>query len=286
MRSVKLFLFSALFAVVASASAATNIRSQAATPTNAQLEQYPLQVGPLSVNEEARLNLRPVKLEKDWTGYNYYRALRGDGRWVLETIPAGTLVLADAKGNPVYKVSCGNRLVGISVPKDPSCPPPAAKSFLERHPLLQNFLDFLKSVGWILLGALLLAALFLLLGLLFNLLREELGRWSRSPGTTSEVPSESHPTAQPASPALGPTVVPIPASPSAPAPATPPDADQEAAGTTPDAPASSTSTPPTSTRRHLAFYRGMDGDTHKVKLVGHNQVAVTHEGDDITIRFK
>ncbi|HVN26087.1 MAG TPA: hypothetical protein VMT99_00330 [Candidatus Paceibacterota bacterium] len=95
-----------------------------AMPDGIDLQKYPLLKKPLTVTEMAARGLRPVALAHTTTMLNWHEDAH---RFVLETIPAGTLVLADEKGDPVYKESCGNRLASVAGAADHTTsetPPP------------------------------------------------------------------------------------------------------------------------------------------------------------------
>jgi len=83
-------------------------KTVSAIPPMSDIEVFPVMRGPLTVAQMATLQVRPIKLEHDWTGYNWYRERN---RFVFETIPAGQYVLVDTAGHVRYKASCGNRLV-------------------------------------------------------------------------------------------------------------------------------------------------------------------------------
>lgn len=145
-------------------------RGSRAVPEGANLERYPLSNHILTTKEQAELSLRPMVIEQPWTGYNWYQ---GKQRFVLETLPAGTLVLADTNGKLIYKADCGNRLVEI-----PTCPKCLATMPVTTPPVQQprNFLDRLWNAVrdfWRFLGGviLLLLGLLVLLGLLYLLYR-------------------------------------------------------------------------------------------------------------------
>lgn len=84
--------------------------------------KYPKKVGngPLTAAQMADMGLRPVRLRHPWRGHNLHRNVEG-GSWLLETLPAGTLVAVDANGNQVYKVDCANRLVWLDERPCPVC---------------------------------------------------------------------------------------------------------------------------------------------------------------------
>lgn len=91
-------------------------------PANAWLSKYPIKSRPLSHAEQADLGLSVKKLEKAIVVQNHFRNLGKDGRgrFVLETLHAGTLVLEDRYGIIRYKADCGNRIVEVM--PCPQCP--------------------------------------------------------------------------------------------------------------------------------------------------------------------
>lgn len=96
-------------------------RSTVAYPAEAELERYPITWTKDPTQSEVKrtmsaLGLRLDTLKTAWTGFNWYRR---PGRFVLETIPAGTPVYVDAAGTPRYRADCGNRL--IELVKCPFC---------------------------------------------------------------------------------------------------------------------------------------------------------------------
>ncbi len=101
------------------------------TPEDARTEQYPFASAPLSMVQIANLGLRPVRLEREFKGYNHHREVSPNcgGTWVLEVIPAGELVLVGQDGYVAYRVSCGNRLVHFA----PLPPTPAATPEPKRY---------------------------------------------------------------------------------------------------------------------------------------------------------
>lgn len=85
-----------------------------AVPANADLDKFPILQKPLSVQEQAQFGLSPKILEEPVVVQNHFRNLRDKmGRFVLETLPAGTLVFVDKKGKLRYKANCGNRLAEL-----------------------------------------------------------------------------------------------------------------------------------------------------------------------------
>lgn len=115
---MKTLLFALVFAMLETASAQPIIKGSFAEPIGAELDKFPLKRGPLSVKEQDRLGLAPGRLERPTVVQNHFRNIRpaDRGRFVLETLPAGTPVLVDKKGNIRYKADCGNRVVEIEPP--------------------------------------------------------------------------------------------------------------------------------------------------------------------------
>ncbi len=154
-----------------------------AIPPHAQLSLYPIESGPLPIRKQADLNLRPMKLKEDWTGFNLYRKLRGDGRWVYETLPAGTIVLADSAGSPVYKATCGNRLAAM--------PPVPAPSEQSSGSWPQWFFNLLAVL-------ILITLLAFITWLIYNLFENV-----RTRSATDDGGAEPHPVPQPPAPEHG-----------------------------------------------------------------------------------
>jgi len=172
----KLFCFTLLLAVLA--VPVFSQHGQFAEPIGAELDKFPIMTKPLSVSEQARFGLSAKKLEKSVVVENHFRNIR-HGRFVLETLPAGTLVLADKDGKLRYKADCGNRIVESS--KCPECPqtstagPVKTTSESNATGAWSRFLNAIKkawvgvweALGWI-LGALIPLLLFLALAALLG----------------------------------------------------------------------------------------------------------------------
>jgi len=107
---MKKLIFVLIFAMLALPTFAQ--QGTFAEPTGAELDKFPIKTSSLSLAEQAELGLSAKKLDAPVVVQNYFRNIRS-GRFVLETLPAGTLVLIDKKGNLRYKADCGNRLVEI-----------------------------------------------------------------------------------------------------------------------------------------------------------------------------
>ncbi len=87
---------------------------QFATPADAELDKFPIMDGPLSTREMADMKLAPMILKQPVVFQNHFRSLKGkEGRFVLEELPAGTMVLVDTKAEIRYKADCGNRIVKV-----------------------------------------------------------------------------------------------------------------------------------------------------------------------------
>ena len=97
-------------------------------PANAEMEKYPILSAPLDLRAQAQLGLTPKVLGHGVVVMNHYRNVKPKnmGRFVLETLPAGTLVLASKDGKLRYKADCGNRI--IEVLPCPQCPGTAETS--------------------------------------------------------------------------------------------------------------------------------------------------------------
>ena len=223
--------------VLLSATSVFAQKGEFAVPQDAQLDKYPILETnkPLTVMQIADMHLHPVRLEKPTVVQNHFRGLHGrEGRFVVETLPKGTLVLLDENGNLRYKEDCGNRLVefdnqalvrGIvssikmreqSKPVVPYFPatstkPQDAGIWKGVKALWNHFIDALRPVanwlGWFLGWA----AIWLMIALLIATLYELAIGWGREtgypplPGTATRPspnavvqPLATVPTAQPA----------------------------------------------------------------------------------------
>lgn len=105
---------------VSMASAQFPMPGEFAAPPDAELgyTQYPIYPKVLTPAQMARLEVKAISLNTPTVVFNHYRGLNGkDGRFVLETLPAGTVVLVDKKNVIRYKADCGNRLVEFKKPE-------------------------------------------------------------------------------------------------------------------------------------------------------------------------
>jgi hypothetical protein len=292
MRSTtKQFACSFLFVVLAVPTAMAANPETLGIPAGAQLEKYPLQPGPLSSHLKASLGLHVTELTVPWVGFNHYRNLRG-GKWVLDPLPAGTLVLVDANNVPIYKVDCGNRLVGIV--KCPTCPTidvdggenvnkantrlsvvsPNSRDadLFDRYPSFQKFVEWATMLGLGLLAWLFPLLLFLLLAYcLYRLMRwveEELERRrhqrSQPPPPARSAPVQPEPIPAPAAPPVQPNPTQAPAAAPGSAQAPSPNPVESA---------------PTSGDGYLSVYHGPDGRMEKVKYGNHRQLHFMRHGD-------
>jgi len=206
MNLTKSFALFLLFVALASNGLAIDLCPGTHFPEGvvSNLEKFPVHSGPLSHVEAAQLGLHEITLGTEWAGFNTYRR----GRCAIanpELISVGTLVLADANNVPVYKASCGNRLVGFP----PTCPKPkpcgvcndgsvpnakglcangthaiypgnvavTGTGFLDRHPALASFLEGLGALVLWVLGV--VVGLLALVFLLVWLAREAYWAWQR-----------------------------------------------------------------------------------------------------------
>ncbi len=99
---------------LSSASAQFVVPGEFAAPPDAELgyTQYPIYPKALTEPQMARLEVKPRRLNAPTVVFNHYRRLNGkDGRFVLETLPVGTVVLVDKNNVLRYKADCGNRIV-------------------------------------------------------------------------------------------------------------------------------------------------------------------------------
>ena len=122
-----------------------------AIPADAQLSAYPYADAPLSVGQMATLGLKPVRLRFPFEALNFHRDTKacGGGRWVLETLPVGELVLVNDKGYVAYRVSCGNRLVWAGKPAPKPAPPVVAPPTPTPTPLWRRTWNWMwRPIGW------------------------------------------------------------------------------------------------------------------------------------------
>jgi hypothetical protein len=299
----KLFLASVFaFAYAATPVAAANNHS---TPDNARLDKYPLKSAQLSPELQAKFGLTPKVLDTPWTGFNHYRSIDG---WVLDTLPAKTLVLIDRDGVPTYKYECGNRLVamqkcattngingaatsggdttnpGGSASKGADGNSSAGKGrgiggfapgFWQRHPGFQSFFDWLLAALLFLIGLAALLGLTFLLAWLLEMLADAFRRRDPAPPAHEPVPPPA-PFVAPA-PRRGPN----PPQPAPPAPTPAATQPESIAATTPN-PTQAQTTPSdpgqggeasTGTQPFIAIYHGKNGE---VKMNYRGQKSVSH----------
>lgn len=105
---MRFLIFVLVFAMLALPALAQ--RGEFAEPAGAELSQFPIKTAPLTLAQQAELGLSAKRLDNPVVVQNHFRNIR-NGRFVLETLPAGTLVLVDKNGTLRYKADCGNRLV-------------------------------------------------------------------------------------------------------------------------------------------------------------------------------
>ncbi len=179
-------------------------KGQFAVAENAELDKFPIFAAekPLTVLQIAEMHLHPVPLEKPTVVLNHFRGLHGkEGRFVVETLPKGTLVLVDDNKNLRYKEDCGNRLVefnnqalvrgivsSVKLPVPPTPQPPATppQDLIGKKPafrsavadtmklIVKRVVDLLRPIahliGW---SALILFILFAIWAI-YWLIREEI----------------------------------------------------------------------------------------------------------------
>lgn len=221
-----------------------------AEPAGAELERFPIKASPLTLVEQAELGLSAKRLEKPVVVQNHFRNIR-NGRFVLETLPTGTLVLVDENGTLRYKADCGNRLVeppnclrchNTKLGGDHITKPKASTPFRE---WLKRGWEGMEQLLGLTLGALLpllgLLALLAVLGLLgYDALYRLFREWREGGGNNTP---PVHPTTAPAQ-------APIPTQPMYPSPVPPaPEPMLTAPATVPTTPpATPTHTPTTPPR--------------------------------------
>ncbi len=198
-------LLALVMVLLVSSSSAYAQKGGYAVADGAEMERYPIfsTNKPLSVQQIADLELHPVKLQEPLVVQNHFRGLHDkQGRFVVETLPVGTLVLVDKNGNVRYKADCGNRLVefnntalnrgGVSsikledLPKPLQSTPPPPPAPTPHKGIWQTLTEALRGAaiglwkfignilapfGWLvlfLLGAVLLGLLMLAIGWLIR----------------------------------------------------------------------------------------------------------------------
>jgi hypothetical protein len=258
MRSLKLFSLAFMLVSVAGSAMATSKDCNATPPDGADLGKYRLQPGPLSGALKHELGLHEVELTESWIGHNYFHGTKTTCEsWQHQALPPGTLVLADASGEPIYKVSCGNRLIRdkdkrcpvcLTCPAGSSCVRnetihPAGSDFWAQHPWLA-WLGTLMREAWRDFLKFLLILLFL--ALLFLGSRELLAWWDRQQNSPASITPRTPP----------PAAQPVKAEPVAPV-------------SPPTAPVSDS---------YVEFNHGEDGNPHTVEFDGHRHVRVVDRG--------
>lgn len=122
--------FLVMFLVLVSPVLADQPRTMFSAPTNADLMKYPvLKYGGLTPRLAAEMGLHPETIKEPTVVENHFRELVDkDGRMVREILPKGTVVYANASGEPIYKADCANRIAVVK--PCPVCPPasPAVKA--------------------------------------------------------------------------------------------------------------------------------------------------------------
>lgn len=113
-----MFLYAVL---VVSALAQSTTSGQFAEPQDAELDRFPIMSRPLTIAEQAKFGLTAKEVVIPVVVQNHFRNLRDKrGRFVLETLPTGTILLVDRDNKIRYRADCGNRLVELA--KCPVCP--------------------------------------------------------------------------------------------------------------------------------------------------------------------
>jgi len=248
-------------------------RGEFVLPEGTDVTKFPILNKPITTAKMAQMGLTPKNLEKPTVVQNHFRKLGGkEGRFVLETLPIGTIVLVDRQNKIRYKADCANRLVEVE-----KCPvqdrvnstfhpygfnenPPPQKGWWQKFTdglrnfakEIWNFLGFLvMPFLWLLLALLGLVFLALLLYLLFRGVRAGINSFRnwRNPPPPPVIPIVT----PPANP--NPPIVPNPA------------------GTPPSPPPGPTLvTPPmrqNAQRNFIAMTPGSDGQPHMIKWFGH-----------------
>lgn len=112
-------IFSAvLFFVISSSYAASTVYAPVSPlrASDLDLNQFPVEKGPLSAKRQAELGLRPYVLTNEALFFNH----QSGGLFSLKLMKAGTVVLVDKEGTPRYEEKCGNRLIGPREIKTPA----------------------------------------------------------------------------------------------------------------------------------------------------------------------
>ncbi|TSC70792.1 MAG: hypothetical protein CEO12_168 [Parcubacteria group bacterium Gr01-1014_46] len=141
-RLVRIFVLALAVTLVASTAMAQ--KGQFVAPVNAELDKFPIYNDVLTVAQMAKHELTVKVLTEPTVVHNHFRGLHGkDGRFVLELLPTGTIVLVDKDGRIRYKADCGNRLSEMPPPPapvlGPATPVPCIPEILPLAP---------KQSGW------------------------------------------------------------------------------------------------------------------------------------------
>lgn len=307
-----LFVFALL--ALAPVFAQPTVRGSFAEPVGAEIVRFPIMPRPLTLSQQAELGLTAIRLDASVVVENHFRNLRdAQGRFVLETLPVGTIVLVDRGGKLRYKADCGNRLVEVPKPsadnaatgadkgKDGKGNVTAAAGTGANKPgLWKRFTDATKSAakgmwnfigallapfGWLLLfslGFLLLALIGYLLYRLIRAIVDAFRNRGQGGGGAASAPNPNPPAPQPnpnppapAPPAPVPVVAPAPAVPApvAPAPVVP----------APNPPAPAPTPNPT-----LTFDPAVGGRPNRLVFAGLTDVHFDHDPATgmTTIRFR
>lgn len=262
-----------------------------AVANDAQLDKYPIFEAekPLTVTQIADMHLQPLRLEKPTVVQNHFRRLQGkEGRFVIETLSIGTIVLIDENGNIRYKADCGNRLIEFNnqaivrgivssikidtskpiVPYFPAASTPPQKSHWSKFTDgIKNLVNWLSpaayTLGWILMFFLVLA----MLAALYEWARHGRGANQNYPPLPVAPQTAAPGTAQPQHVAQPVTAVPAPA------------------------PTATESEPATfganATRSRLQYHPQNGNNPAMIRTNGGIMVhSVEHSGDEHVIRYR
>ena len=119
MKFARFVTFTLVIAFLA-VSAMAQTSSPRALPADVDLREYGiLAEHHMTVDEMAKLNLRPIMVTERLVVLNYSHALKA---FFYDTLMPGEIVAVTNYGEPVYKVSCSNRIATIKKPIQPICP--------------------------------------------------------------------------------------------------------------------------------------------------------------------